>query len=93
MNQNLIVKLEITNSRNDDKRINWVFFETEEEKKQWIDEMKKEEDKWNFHTSGAVSMRYYYFNEYSISKLMEIDISELSGMKLKDFILLIKNTL
>jgi hypothetical protein len=87
------IKLEITNSRNNDKHVEWFFCDTEEEKKQWIDKKKKEEDKWNYHTSGAVSMRYYNFNEYLISNLMETDISELEGMKLKDFIVVIKNCL
>jgi len=84
-----IIKLEITNSRNDDKRIEWFFCDTEKEKKEWIDERKKEENKWNYHTQGAVSTRYYYFNEYKISELMERDVSEFQGMKLSDFIQLI----
>jgi hypothetical protein len=89
----IAIKLEITNSRNDDKRVEWFFCDTEEEKKQWIDEKKKEEDEWNYHTVGAVSMRYYSFSVYSISNLMETDISKLEGMKLRDFIGVIKNCL
>ncbi len=87
------IKLEITNSRNDDKRVEWFFCDTEEEKNQWIDKKKKEKDKWNYHTEGAVSIRYYNFSEYLISNLMETDISELEGMTLMDFIGVIKNCL
>ena len=87
------IKLEITNNRNDNKSVEWFFCDTEEEKKQWIDEKKEEEDKWNYHTSGAVSTRYYNFNEYLISNLMETNISELEGMTLRDFIGVIKNCL
>ena len=87
------IKLEITNSRNDDKRIVWFFCDTDEEKNKWIQEKKEEEDKWNYHTAGAVSMRFYSFNEYLISNLLDTDISELEGMTLRDFIGVIKNCL
>ena len=87
------IKLEVTNSRNDNKLVEWFFCDTEEEKKQWIKDKKKEEDNWNYHTVGVVSIRYYIFSEYLISNLMETDISELQGMKLRDFIEVIKNCL
>lgn len=87
------IKLEITNSRNDDKRIEWFFCDTDEEKNKWIQEKKEEENKWNYHTVGAVSMRFYSFNEYLISNLLDTDISELEGMTLRDFIGVIKNCL
>ena len=87
------IKLEITNSRNDNKHVEWFFCDTEEEKKKWIDEKKKEKDEWNYNTFGAPGIRYYDFNEYLISNLMETDISELEGMTLKDFIGVIKNCL
>jgi hypothetical protein len=84
------IKLEITNSRNDSKGVQWFFCDTDEEKKEWINKKKKEEDKWNYHTPGAVSMRFYNFDEYLTSNLMEMDISELEGMKLKNLIEIIK---
>ena len=87
------IKLEITNSRNDDKNVEWFFCNTEEEKRKWIDEKKEEEDKWNYNTPGAVSTRYYSFQEYLISNLMENRISELEGMILRDFVEIIKNCL
>ena len=87
------IKLEITNSRNDDKRIEWFFCDTDEEKNKWIKEKKDEEDKWNYHTPVSISMRFYSFNEYLISNLLETDISELEGMTLRDFIGVIKNCL
>lgn len=54
---------------------------------------KEEEDKWNYRTAGVVSMRFYSFDEYLISNLLETDISELQGMTLRDFIGVIKNCL
>ena len=85
------IKLEITNSRIDNKRVEWFFCDTEEEKKKWINEKKEEEYKWNYHTEGAGSIRFYSFSEYLISNLLETDISELEGMTLRDFIGVIKN--
>lgn len=35
------IKLEITNSRNDNKRIEWFFCDTDEEKNKWIQEKKR----------------------------------------------------
>ncbi len=87
------IKLEISNSRNDNKSVEWFFCETKEEKNKWIDEKKKEEYNWNYNTYGAVSIRYYIFSEYLICDLMEKDISDLEGIKLKEFIELIKNHL
>ena len=85
------VELKITNSRNDDERVEWFFCDTTSEKKAWINKKKKEQDEWNYHTAGVVSTRYYNFDEYSTSELMETDISELKGMKLRDFIEIIKS--
>ena len=85
------IKLEVTNSRNDDCRIEWFFCDTDEEKNKWIQEKKEEENKWNYHTPGAVSRRSYYFNENTIDGLLRYDISELQGMTLQDFITIIKN--
>lgn len=87
------IKLEITNSRNDNKSVEWFFCNTDEDKNRWIQEKNEEQEKWNYHTSGAMSTRYYYFNEYLIGDLLESDISELQGMKLKDIIAVIKNCL
>ena len=85
------IRLEITNSRNDGKTIEWFFCDTEEEKNKWIQEKNEEKDKWNYHTIGGISIRYYSFYEYFISDLLELDISSLQGMTLKDFIGVIKN--
>ena len=86
----IAIKLEITNSSNSNQQIEWFFCETDQEKQEWIDEKEKGKYKWNYQTAGAISTRYYYFGEYEISDLMETDISELKGMKLKHFIELIK---
>ena len=87
------IRLEITNSRNDGKTIEWFFCDTEEEKNKWIQEKNEEKDKWNYHTRGGISNRYYSFYEYLISDLLELDISNLEGMTLNDFIGVIKNCL
>lgn len=86
-----IIKLEIINSANDDKKVEWFFCNTSEEKHNWIREKRIEEDKWNYHTPGANSIRYYSFTEYLISNLLEEDISELKGLTLRDFVEIIKN--
>ena len=65
------IKLEITNSRNDNKSVEWFFCNTDEDKNRWIQEKNEEQEKWNYHTSGAMSTRYYYFNEYLIGDLLE----------------------
>ena len=85
-----VVKLEITNNINENIIIEWVLFATNEEKDKWIQEKRQEEHKWNYETSGVQSIRYYYFEEYSASTLLDFDISELKGMTLKDFIKIIK---
>lgn len=91
--KNIAIKLEVTNSRNDDKRIEWFFCDTDYEKNKWIEKHKKEQEEWNYNTVGAVSTRYYYFSEYLISSLLEMNISELEGMQLKDLVQIIKNCL
>lgn len=87
-----IIKVEITNSVNDDMHIEWFFTKTEEEKTTLISEKKEEQNKWNHHTPGAMSWRYYSITEYSPKEILELDISELTGMKLRDFLSLLLRT-
>lgn len=83
----------ITNSRNDDEYYEWFFGDTVEEKEAWIKGKRDEQEKWNYHTAGAVSTRYYSFESYDLSRLLESQMSELKGMAVKDFITLIKTQL
>lgn len=78
----LAIKLEVTNSRNDDSRVEWHLAKTEEEINSWEAEKKKEETKWNRHTPGAVSTRYYYFERYDAKTLMTQQLSNLAGLTL-----------
>ena len=85
------IKLVITNSVNDEERIKWFFYNTEEERVSIETEMKKEQDEWN---SGGVAMgymskRYYSFKNYTLSDLLTMNISELEGMTVKDFLIVI----
>lgn len=84
-----IVKLEISNSRNDDVTYKWGFFKNEDFKNNWIAMHKKEQNIWNFQTAGALSTRHYHFHEYTLAEIMALDISELAGMQLMDLITLI----
>ena len=88
----IAIKLEISNSVNDHRSLEWFFCDTEEEKTAWIQARRKEESDWNFRTPGANSVRYYSFIEFSsMEKLLNCDMAEMEGMKLKDFLRLIKN--
>ena len=83
------LKLEISNTRNDDVTIEWFFFETTEEMEVLEAEKKKEEEDWP-KQSGVVSIRYYYFQKYLVADLLELELGELQGMKLKHIAQLIK---
>ena len=87
------IKLVITKTFNNDRKIEWFFFNTDEEKQHLIDEKKQEENNWNYHTPTAISKRIYNFKEYLTADLMETDISELEGLTLRYLIELIKNHL
>lgn len=85
-----VIKLEITNSVNDNVETEWFFAKTEGEKTTWIIQKNDEQNQWNRFTPGAVSTRYYSMMEYTPTSILNIDISDLKGMKLKDFITIIK---
>ncbi len=87
------IKLEITNTINDDKTVHWYFCETEEEKKTWIDDHIQDKIRWNYHTSGAMSIRYYDFMEYDTNNILSLNLSELRDMTVLDFLNLVKNLL
>lgn len=91
--KNYFVKLVVTNDINDDRRIEWSFFDTEEERDKWIAEMKEEEDKWNYKTPGSVSFRDYDFEYYNMENIMNSSMSEFEGMSFSDFIMIMKNCL
>ena len=83
------IKLNITNSRNDNESNEWFFCETVEEKDKWISDKKKEEADW-CKTPGVVSVRYYDFDTHSISEFLDKDMSEFQHMTLGDFLNIIK---
>lgn len=86
-----VVKLEVTNSVNDDKDIEWFFYNSETIRDEWKKEKEEEQNKWNYHTQGAMSFRYYSFDDHMIDELLEFGMDYFEGMKLKDFLTLMKN--
>lgn len=86
-----LTKLTVTNSVNDNVNIEWGFFNSEEEKRTWKDRKLKEQDKWNHHTNGAVSYRYYDFCDYETEDVLKMKMDELQGMTVKEFFNVIKN--
>ncbi len=86
----IISKLEITNDRNENCRIYWNFFDSITEYDNYVVTQKLEQNKWNFDTPGAVSLRAYVFVQYSAKQLLDMPLSELAGMKLSQYIELIK---
>jgi len=82
------IKLKITNNVNDHERLEWFFYDTDEEKDKFISLKKKEEMEWGTKDSTR-SIRYYCVDFYTIDSLLESNISELEGMKLKNLIELI----
>ena len=87
----IIVKTEITNSVNDNEDIEWKICNTQEEAENFIFDKECDIDVWNYHTSGAQSFRYLSKWQYSITKFLELDFSELTGLKIKDFLKIIKS--
>ena len=86
-----IVRLEITNSRNDDTRVEWFFGESDEQAEEWVKEKRKEKDKWNYDTAGAISYRYYEFEHYNFDTFLDVDITHLQGITVKDLIKIIND--
>lgn len=80
-----LVRLEITNSVNDNTSREWKFFDNEEERDVWIAQKKLEELQWS-RMPGVVSTRYYEFFPYNSENILNVDVSELAGMTLRDFL-------
>ena len=85
-----ISKLEVTNNINNDVRVEWKFFDSVSDREKWIAEMKKEEDDWNYKTEGAISFRNYEFYNYNSENILDMDMSEFSGMLFRDFLSILK---
>lgn len=84
-------KLEITNSVNDEQRFEWNFCDTYEEAENWIAFKETEKNEWNNDRSGGVmSRRYYSFFTFNMDELLNLDLRDLEGMTLKDFINIIR---
>jgi hypothetical protein len=84
------VKLKVTNSHNDNESIEWFFALTQNAIDSWIKEKDEEQRIWNHETAGAVSYRYYNYTEYDMASILEYTLDELEGMRLKDFLNIIK---
>lgn len=74
-----LIKLEITNTVNDGKSIEYYIAPTEEDK-----------NKWNSDTPGAMSIRYYDFRTWSMDSLRNITMSELNEISFGEFAMLLK---
>lgn len=87
------IKLVITNSVNDDRRIEWFFYNTEEERISF--ETKKNKDRYEWNNGGVsmgfMSTRYYNYTKYTLSDLFAMDMSELEGMTVMDFLKIIED--
>lgn len=85
-----LVKLEITNTVNDGKSIEYYIAPTEEDKNKWIEIKKKERHKWNNDTPGAMSIRYYDFCTWGMDSIQNITMSELNQLSFGEFAMLLK---
>lgn len=87
------IKLVITNSVNDDRRIEWFFYNTEEERISFETKKNKDRDEWNNGgvEMGFMSTRYYNYTKYTLSDLFAMDMSELEGMTVMDFLKIIED--
>ena len=88
MNDKLIVRLEVSNSVNDDVNISWHFADSKRDLEEWIKKREKEKNDWH-KNPGAVSMRYYDYSYYNKEELLNTNVEDLKGLKLIDIIKLI----
>jgi len=91
MNDKLIVRLEISNSVNDDVNINWYFANSKRDLEEWVKTREKEKKEWH-KTPGAVSIRYYDYSYYTKEELLNTNIEDLKGIKLVNILNLINNS-
>jgi predicted adenine nucleotide alpha hydrolase (AANH) superfamily ATPase len=91
MNDKLIVRLEVSNSVNDDISVRWYFAKSNIDLKNWVTEREKEKKKWH-KTVGAVSIRYYDYSYYNKEELLNTNVEDLKGLKLVDILNLINNS-
>lgn len=87
----IIVRLETTNSVNDEVRYTWKCFDEQdiEGKDQWKKDLQDNIDKWH-KTPGARSIRWIHFNEYTSETFKQLDMSELEGVSVAQFLEFIK---
>lgn len=86
-----ILNLIITNSVNDDVSRKWFITTSDEEKKKLKDDKEKERDDWNYKTPGAVSYRYYDWEEYSEDRFDKLTLSDLKGLPIMMLIKIINH--
>jgi hypothetical protein len=72
----IFAKLMRTNTANEDVLVEWRPFDNSDDVKLWKAEVKEQDTKWNYHTSGANSMRF--------SDIVQYDAASLSQLPLKD---------
>lgn len=87
------IKLVITNSVNDDESIKWLFYNTEDERISFETKKNKDKDEWNNGgvKMGYMSKRYYTFKYFTMSDLLSMDMSELEGITVMDFLKIIED--
>jgi hypothetical protein len=83
--KNFVVKLEVTNDVNDNRRVEWKFFDTIDERDAWVEIMKDEEYEWNNNTEGALSIRDYEFRYYDKENILRQELSDFAGMTIEAF--------
>lgn len=88
MDEISIVNLEISNSINDDVQSYWQVFNSRLDKDQWVSQKESELEDWN--TGPARSFRYHYVREYDLNNFLELDMSSLKGLSIKDFLAIIQ---
>ena len=84
-----VSRLEVTNSRNDDVDIEWFFYASDSEYKEWIAKNKKKKQDW-IKNPCAVSIIYYSYSDYTVDQLLEYPIEALKGMTLNNILTLVK---
>lgn len=78
-----IVRVEITNSRNDDVSVYWNEADSRADADAVIAEHNADIKKWNYETVGAVSFRYISSRIFDESELQELTLDDVRGIPLK----------
>ena len=88
MERIVAIKLEISNTVNDNLSYEWFFPPNDEVRETWKNSRLKEQQNWN-NDKSVRSVRYYSFEEFTKDALLECDVTELKGLSLNQFIKLL----